>query len=74
MDAKKTSDRYREREAECTRHAELAVDDTTRRSLEDLAHQWHELAERTDRSNGRHRGPIEAFTQFAKRRFLSVER
>ena len=43
------SDRYRAFEAECVRHAERAIDNATRRRLEDLAHQWHELAERADR-------------------------
>ena len=35
MDAK-NCDRYRAHEAECIRHAELAIDDATRRSLEGL--------------------------------------
>jgi hypothetical protein len=55
MDAKENSDRYRAYEAECIRHAELAIDDATRRRLEGLAHQWHEFAERADGPNGRHR-------------------
>jgi hypothetical protein len=47
MGAKENSDRYRAYEAECIRHAKLAIDDATRRRLEGLAHQWHEFAERS---------------------------
>jgi hypothetical protein len=55
MDAKENSDRYRAHEAECIRHAELAIDDAMRRRLQGLAHQWRELAERADGSSSRHR-------------------
>jgi hypothetical protein len=41
-------DRYRAHEAECIRHAQHAIDDATRRRLEQLAQQWHALAERAD--------------------------
>jgi hypothetical protein len=40
------SDKYRALEAECIRHAQRAFDDATKRKLEDLAQQWHQLAER----------------------------
>jgi hypothetical protein len=42
------TDRYRAHEIECIRHAERAIDDATRRRLERLAQQWHELAERAE--------------------------
>jgi low affinity Fe/Cu permease len=50
-------DTYLTYEAECLRHAERAVDDATRRTLQSLAQRWRQLAERTNGSDERSRRP-----------------
>ena len=44
------ADEYRAKEVECKEHAERAFDLATKRTLEELARNWHQMAERAERN------------------------
>jgi hypothetical protein len=42
-------DEYRAKEAECREHAKRSFDAAAKRTLEELAGKWHDMADRAER-------------------------